>query len=314
MVYWAMSQVDSAARVVVRDGYVDGDDAAFGEVVDSALSSLTERPEAAVWATLSATHVPVPEFGESSKTRGDLIADVERRIRDEENRRRASGSMPSSSLHPTRPGSVREQWARITDWLHERFPENSISGAESESIEQAISATGQKWPAELVEFFELVDGDTSGPAFVAILPRYQFLSLDAMVEERAEMIQIWADVWSARGLSVPPSAGENAFTFAPAFVPFAGMDGNFLFVDTRPGELYGCVSEFDKSGSDERGPRWLSISAMLTDLADSLTENREFDDGWQWSTEGGALQWDWSRANSVARDIRRAIEGGVARS
>ncbi|MFN3538624.1 MAG: SMI1/KNR4 family protein [Rhodococcus sp. (in: high G+C Gram-positive bacteria)] len=310
MVYWAMSQVDSAAVVVIRDGYVDGDDAAFGEVVDTALSSLMERPAAAVWATLSATHVQVPEFGDVSKSRMDLIADVKRRIRDEENRRRASGSVPSSNLHETRPGSVREQWARIATWLHERFPENSISGAEAESIEQAISATGQKWPAELVELFELVDGDTSGPAFVAILPSYQFLTLDAMVEERAEMIQIWADVWSSRGLEVPPCAGEMSFTFAPVFVPFAGMDGNFLFVDTRPGELYGCVSEFDKSGSDERGPRWLSISAMLRDLADSLTQNKEFDECWQWSIEGAALQWDWSRANSVARDIRRALRSG----
>ncbi|MDV6259974.1 SMI1/KNR4 family protein [Rhodococcoides yunnanense] len=310
MVYWAMSQVDSTAGIAVRDGYVDGDDAAFGEIVDAASASLPEGPSAVVWATLSATHVPVPEFGDSSKPRVDLIADVERKIRDEEKRQRSSGSMPSSSLHPTRPGSVKEQWARITDWLHERFPENSISGAESESIEQAISATGQKWPAELVEFFELVNGDTSGPAFVAILPRFQFLGLDHVVGERARMIEIWADVWSSRGLEVPPSAGENAFTFAPAFVPFAGMDGNFLFVDTRPGGLYGCVSEFDKSGSDERGPRWLSISAMLTDLADSLTQNNEFDEGWMWSTEGGALQWDWSRAHSVARDIRRAIQDG----
>lgn len=302
------------AGVAVRDGYIDGDDAAFGEIADAALASLAEAPSAAVWATLSATHVSVPEFGDSSKTRADLIGDVQRRIRDEENRQRAGGSMPPSSLNTTPPGSVREQWARITDWLHERFPENRISGAESESIEHAISATGQKWPPELVEFFELVDGDTSGPAFVAILPRYQFLNLDHVVVERARMVEIWADVWSSRGLEVPPSAGENAFTFAPAFVPFAGMDGNFLFVDARPGELYGCVSEFDKSGSDERGPRWLSISAMLTDLADSLTQNREFDEGWMWSVEGGALQWDWSRANSVARDIRRAIEGGVARS
>lgn len=310
MVYWAMSQVDSTAGVAVRDGYVDGDDAAFGEIVDAASASLVEAPSAAVWATLSATHVSVPEFGDSSKTRADLIGDVQRRIRDEENNQQASGSMPQSRLNTTPSGSLREQWSRITDWLHERFPDNRISGATSESIEHAISATGQKWPAELVEFFELVDGDTSGPAFVAILPRHQFLSLDAMVEERAEMIQIWSDVWSARGLSVPPSAGENAFTFARGFVPFAGMDGNFLFVDTRPGELYGCVSEFDKSGSDERGPRWLSISAMLTDLANSLTQNREFDECWMWSVEGGALQWDWSRANSVARDIRRAILDG----
>lgn len=310
MVYWAVSQVDSSSRIRVRDGYVQSDDDAFSAIVDTALASLTENPTDAVWATLSATHVPAPEFGDSTRARETLIDDVHRCIPDEEQRQITRGARSTSGPHPTPPGSVHEQWARIEDWLLARFPENSISLADAETIEKAIYATGENWPSELVDLFELANGGMTGTSFTAILPRHQFLTLEAMVEERAEMIRIWADGWTSSAHPIPPTAGVTSFTFAPAFIPFAGLDGNFLFVDTRPGELYGCISEFDKSGSDERGPRWLSLSATLTDLADSLAQNKEFDDGWRWSTDGSALQWDWSRSSSVARDIARALRFG----
>lgn len=49
---------------------------------------------------------------------------------------------------------------------------------------------------------------------------------------------------------VRAAAGNNGrhggFTYMPEFIPFAGLDGYLLFVDTGPGDLYGCVTEFDK--------------------------------------------------------------------
>lgn len=71
------------------------------------------------------------------------------------------------------------------------------------------------------------------------------------------------------------AAGDPAGRFLPDFLPFADRDGNLLCVDTRPGPLHGRVTELDKvgavdSGADEAGARWLSLSAMFTDLADSL--------------------------------------------
>ncbi|MET3953625.1 hypothetical protein ABIE52_000491 [Rhodococcus sp. OAS809] len=59
--------------------------------------------------------------------------------------------------------------------------------------------------------------------------------------------------------------------------------------------MHGCVTEFDKTGADEPGPRWVSISAMLTDLADSLTNSQAFDDGWYWTSVNGALEWESDR-------------------
>ncbi|MFI5436541.1 hypothetical protein ACHMZP_32730 [Rhodococcus baikonurensis] len=104
-------------------------------------------------------------------------------------------------------------------------------------------------------------------------------------------------------------AGFQADTFIAAFVPFPGMDGNFLRVDTRPRPMHGCVTEFDKSGADEPGPRWVSTSAMLTDLSDSLTTPQAVDDGWYWTTDNDALEWEpdrsWRLRQIVASQLSR---------
>ncbi|MFC8933840.1 hypothetical protein ACFT1A_17345 [Rhodococcus sp. NPDC057135] len=54
-----------------------------------------------------------------------------------------------------------------------------------------------------------------------------------------------------------------------------------MFVDTGPGDLYGCVTEFDNFAADDAGPRWVSLSAMLADLADSLETGSTFDEYWK---------------------------------
>ncbi|OLT36260.1 hypothetical protein BJF84_11715 [Rhodococcus sp. CUA-806] len=76
-------------------------------------------------------------------------------------------------------------------------------------------------------------------------------------------------------------------------MPIAGLDGNFLFVDTRPGELYGCVTIFDKVDSDGVGPQWISISALLADLAESLETGAPFAGGWRHEIVEGHLQWEY---------------------
>ncbi|MDJ0362433.1 hypothetical protein [Rhodococcus sp. H29-C3] len=75
------------------------------------------------------------------------------------------------------------------------------------------------------------------------------------------------------------------------FVPFAGIDGNLLFVDTRPGPSHGCVTDFDEAGADDGGPQWVSISAMLTDLADALESGHPFAGAWTPSVVDGQLKW-----------------------
>ncbi|QYB04763.1 hypothetical protein I1A62_10055 [Rhodococcus sp. USK10] len=36
------------------------------------------------------------------------------------------------------------------------------------------------------------------------------------------------------------SAGETAFTDLPEFIPFAGLDGNLLFIDTHCNAVRSC--------------------------------------------------------------------------
>ncbi|AOW93302.1 hypothetical protein BFN03_13330 [Rhodococcus sp. WMMA185] len=67
-----------------------------------------------------------------------------------------------------------------------------------------------------------------------------------------------------------------------------------MVVDTRPGPLHGCVTEFEKVDADDRGPRCVSISAMLADLAGSLETGVEFDE-WIPVVFDDRLEWKPAR-------------------
>ncbi|WP_316574286.1 NucA/NucB deoxyribonuclease domain-containing protein [Nocardia canadensis] len=66
-------------------------------------------------------------------------------------------------------------------------------------------------------------------------------------------------------------AGSASELFLPEFIPIADRDGATLFVDTRGGDLSGCVSPFSAEGAGE-GWMWTSVTAMFAALADSLEE------------------------------------------
>lgn len=197
----------------------------------------------------------------------------------------------SSTMYSTPSGSVTEQWERIARWLLTNLDSPSIAGADAAEIDSAQQATGVSWPAELTTLFEHLNGFPLA-AHVALLPMHEMFSLDRAVEERAMELDIWGEFDEEMGAPDPDAAaGDTAGTYIPAFVPFAGADGYLLVVDARPGPLHGCVTEFEKVDTDSAGPRWVSISAMLTDLADSLETGAEFDMGWTPVVVDGRLEW-----------------------
>lgn len=53
------------------------------------------------------------------------------------------------------------------------------------------------------------------------------------------------------------------------------------------------MTEFDKVDADDAGPRWVSLSAMLTDLADSLETGSKFDKYWKPTVVEGQLEWKY---------------------
>lgn len=306
--YWAVARPGSSPEgVLVRDGYVVGDDAAIAQIAEVgmqlAASENGSRPQ--IWVALGSTEALVSGFGDQSLDRAELEVEVRRCVTAEENkqRRAAVESMTASSTHARSPvhstpvGSVHDQWNRITEWLRVHFPGTTIEGADRGSVDAAMAKTGQNWPVELIELFTLVNG-VRADRLLGLFPRFAFLTLDDAIWHRESSIQIWdesARLYGGGPVDAPIEAGVQADTFISAFVPFAGLDGNFLCVDTRPGRMHGCVIEFDKVGADEPGPQWVSISAMLTDLAESLTTSTAFDDGWYWTTDNGALEWEPDR-------------------
>ena len=150
---------------------------------------------------------------------------------------------------------------------------------------------GVDWPEELVELYPCVNGDLQMP----VLPAHALLPLGEVVDSHAMMVEIWGDMTrEMREVGeATETAGDVAYTFLPSYIPFAGLDGYWFVVDTRPGELFGCVTDFDKVESDQGGPQWQSISAMLTDLADSLESTTRFGRWWRPSVVDGVLNWEF---------------------
>ncbi|MGF0311894.1 SMI1/KNR4 family protein [Rhodococcus sp. IEGM1428] len=198
---------------------------------------------------------------------------------------------PHQPASPTQSGSVAEQWDRIFQWLRGNLASVSIAGATDEQIQDAMRSTGGLWPEELTSFFRLVNGFPR-ENWVSIFPMHELFDVDRTVSERQLELDIWGEIDAEMGAEpqVGTSAGQYVGTYLPEFIPFAGADGYLLFVDARRGPLHGCVTEFQKVDADGAGPKWPSLSAMLTDLADSLETGTAFD-GHTHFVVDGQLRW-----------------------
>ncbi|WP_415975990.1 hypothetical protein [Rhodococcus sp. 077-4] len=195
-------------------------------------------------------------------------------------------------MYSTPPGSVVEQWGRIAQWLADNLSSVSIAGATDEQIQDAMRATGGLWPEELTSFFGLVNGFPPDK-WLALFPMHELFDLERVVHEHKLELDVWGEIDAEMGAEAQTgtSAGDCVGTYLPHFIPFAGADGYLLFVDARNGPLHGCVTEFEKVDADDAGPKWLSLSAMLTDLADSLHTGTAFD-GRHPTLIDGALRWE----------------------
>ncbi|AJW41012.1 hypothetical protein NY08_3002 [Rhodococcus sp. B7740] len=185
---------------------------------------------------------------------------------------------PPQTTFLTPSTSVAEQWARIARWLGDNLPSVSITGATEEQINEAMRATGGIWPEELTSFFGLVNGFPRDN-WVSIFPAHELFDLARTVSERQLELDIWSEIDAEMGAEprTDSPAGEYVGTYSPHFIPFAGADGYLLFVDARWGPRNGCVTEFEKVDADGAGPKWPSLTAMLTELADSLETGTAFD-------------------------------------
>lgn len=227
----------------------------------------------------------------------------------------AHGMPPTRQLALAMPGciehltdylvgmAVEESWHRIVSWLTVYAPQTAAGirpPAGEETLISAEAAFARAWPADLRQWYRLHNGASSQQLFTGVVPGYaELLSLQRIPAASRDYVEVFdgladeddgsfGDVASLE----QSSAGETAWRFLPSWVPIA-EDGTActMFVDCRAGERYGCVTLFEREDADTGGPLWISVEAMLADIAEALEDGRPCG-GWQPRINDGVLEWE----------------------
>lgn len=231
-------------------------------------------------------------IGRLAAEAADRVARVEAQNRAIEDR-----AQRGPTRYATKPSSVPEQMRRIHQWLSTatNHPARGPgTDALRRGVESAQSSDANPWPNELIELLTLPTSSAR------ITPYGTLYRLDEMVAARARLIggrdRFQGEYGSADdhillAASESDPAGSPASAFLDAFVPIAGDDKDYVVVDLRGGDLNGSVSVYMNEG-DTAGPQWMSISAMLSDIADSLETRVPFNDVWVPASIDNELVWD----------------------
>ncbi|MGW5918504.1 hypothetical protein ACWFPY_05890 [Nocardia fluminea] len=169
-------------------------------------------------------------------------------------------------------GDLDTQLARIQNWAQARLERDAFPGVDPDP-----TAVEPGWPVNTAADVTTLFGRVGG-YLPSLMPGYDLLNrsrsdqirdlwLDIAADQR-DRIPEFAAEFDPAALSAEP-AGIACELFLPEFIPIADRDGTTLFVDTRDGELSGCVSEYTAEGASQ-GWLWPSIADMFGALADSL--------------------------------------------
>ncbi|MFD3705227.1 SMI1/KNR4 family protein [Nocardia sp. NPDC058658] len=199
-----------------------------------------------------------------------------------------STRIPASQTAAT---SLTDAWSRIRRIIEQRcdrsvWPMLAAGGVGWAAIEDAEQRSGVIWPTELREWFTLHGAGTG-----ELLPGMWLLGLGEMLEIHTMQCEIWADI--DPDPTDPAPAGTEAGRFLPQFIPIAERDGTMLICDTRPGRYRGCVTEFGKDTADMSAPGWESLSALITDLGDSLEHGTPFAVHYTPSLDSDGISWEF---------------------
>lgn len=174
--------------------------------------------------------------------------------------------------------TVTDSWQTITEWLGTNLPtaaEQISPPAGDADIRAVEEALGLALPADLTEWLRLCNGFGPTNSFGGLLPPlHNPISCTEMLAARAQSLNIDQRLAGLHHLPEPQNvAGTKAMRFHPAFLPFADDHaGTKLFVDLRPGDLHGCIGQWDPEQIGFiNGPVWAGTAAMLADVAQSLT-------------------------------------------
>ena len=188
--------------------------------------------------------------------------------------------------------SLAGQWDRILRWLDAHATAGTVGGGDLERTTATRAAAGLVWPADLVEFHDLVHSTAR------LTPRGHLFTLDDALAVRRDQIEArdafaatvdGGDPFAVAESNADP-AGTDAFAFLDAFVPLAGDEAGFYVVDTRPGLHHGCVVDIMDEG--DSAMRWPGLADLLADLALSLETGARFADLWVPRIMDGELSWE----------------------
>ncbi|MFE7720810.1 SMI1/KNR4 family protein [Nocardia rhizosphaerihabitans] len=188
----------------------------------------------------------------------------------------AAGEAVSPRPRPSsHPGDLDSQLNRIQQWARSRLDTDAFTAATEIDIDAVQRRWSLQFPADLTTLFGRVGG-----YFPTLMPGYDLLAIERSEQVRTLWLDLGADQrqrfpefaaeFDAATLSAQ-AAGTASELFLPEFVPVADRDGTTLFVDTRRGNLSGCVSAYSAEGAGE-GALWTSVTEMFAALADSLEE------------------------------------------
>lgn len=200
---------------------------------------------------------------------------------------------------------VEESWVRIEAWLREYAPLTYGAlrpPASAENLDRVEAGLSQQFPDDYRRSMLIHDGvqkyAPGGDQYLGTLtPDSELLASESIGDVQGFLTEVGAKYCAQDPEGYLKSAAEPAGTtplvwfYLPTLIPIADrVDGDFFYIDTRPGALHGCIGMWFREG-DHEPVVWKSFGGMLQAIADSLETGSDvlF---WRHRVDDGALDWD----------------------
>jgi cell wall assembly regulator SMI1 len=191
---------------------------------------------------------------------------------------------------------VAAAWLSITAWLSEHAPATAATvrpPATEDEIRQVVTQLGHDLPDDLLAWWRLSDGMPDQRA-AGLLPStaYRPLPVSEVVVEYQQWLPYTGDESCCRPDGTHHPAGESGFGFCTATIPICrDVGGGILLIDLRPGTRHGGIMRLEAEEGHFPAD-WHSVTAMLCDVASSLTEPGPHHRYTPAVTDDGVLFWD----------------------
>ena len=190
--------------------------------------------------------------------------------------------------------TVVQSWQTIRRWFEQHAPDQlaAFRGPCAEDDLHAVEqATGRPLPGDQQAWWRLTDG-TDGLLAPRLIPVVWIpLSTQAALREYRLMCKIGSRESELAQHMSEPAGTPCSGVWLPHWLPIAhDLGGDFLFLDLRPGPRCGCVGQHLKDEWRYDGPVWPSVTAMLSVVADALTNGTKVGNR-RAAIEGGRISW-----------------------